>query len=296
MLEKAILDEPPTTDLSKEIKFLDKYLCQYLHNPIVSSAIIVGTCCAINLTQYLKISARSQWELIFVNDYVLDLLQNLINLVFVLRYSMGKFGSVHQEMTLLVLENIGCINLVFNSRYSLLTTNINGLLKAFILWQILCPYFILTINFIDYVNWKFSLQKPRSLVDNNDKMVTFHELLVDTNNNYLPIFIAHSFIILNFNFPFVSNEWLIFVYKIAVFLLKFYCIYRYILYETCVIVYNVSFTNNYCSVYEDVNSSTKQNNIGKWFKDYQHYFILSGIGVCIGFNFLFIGSFYLSVY
>mmetsp|Transcript_7327 Transcript_7327/g.9271 ORF Transcript_7327/g.9271 Transcript_7327/m.9271 type:complete len:298 (-) Transcript_7327:218-1111(-) len=296
-MSKLLLDEPMLhKDLKREIKFIDRYLCLYIHNPIISSIVLISTCCFINGVQYYDIYVKSQWELIFIQDCIFDLLQNIINLIFILRFCMGKFGNTPMEVLLLMIENIGCFNLVFNQRYSLLMTNVNIVLKVFILWQILCPYFILTINLADYINWKIRDYKPQSLLDNNDVVLSFYELLIDTNNNFLPIFIAHSFVLIDLNFTFVTSEWIIFAYKISIFLLKFYCICRYILYETCYIVYNINFTECYEWIYNEVNANNKSQFFLNSNRNIQNKFLLAGVGICIGVNVLYIGSYYINLY
>lgn len=295
-MTKLLLDESmPHKDLRQEIKFIDRYLCQYVHNPIFSSIVLIGSCCFINGIQYYEIYTKSQWELIFIQDCIFDFLQNIISLIFILRFCIGKFGNAPIEAALLVLENIGCFNLVFNQNYSLLMTDVSIAFKVFILWQILCPYFILTINLADYINWKIGDCKPKSLLGKNDIVLSFHELLIDTNNNFLPIFIAHSFIIIDLNFTFVTSNWIIFAYKLSIFLLKFYCICRYILYETCYIVYNINFTESYNWIYDDVNANNKCKPFLHANPNLQNRFLLTSVSLCICVNLLYIGSYYINL-
>lgn len=296
-MTKSILDidTEAKRDMSTEIRFIDKYLCNYILNPTICTIGLIGSCIFIHGIQFYKIFYNSQWGLIFIQDYLLDLLQNIISLIFVLRFCMGWFGDIKTEVLLLVFENIGCINLVFNNEYSLLFTDISIIFKVFILWQILCPYFILAINLMDYMKKRVRYQEPKSLLNHSSRIFTLRELLIDTNNNFLPIFIAHSFIIINTNFPFVTSVWVIYAYKFSIFLLKFYCICRYILYETCFIIYNLTFVEYYNWMYDDVAAYNSSNIVSKLTK-YRHSFLLSGISLCIGMNVLYILSFYLYVY
>lgn len=258
----------------------------FITNPIISTIVLIGSVCFINGVLFYWIYSRSQWELIFVEDYMSDLLQNIISLVFIIRFHMDKFGDTKVEVMLLIFENIGCFKLIFNSNYSVLVTDMNICFKILTLWQILYPYFIVIMNLIDYMNWKDRKNNSKSLPGSR-RIFTFHELLVDTNNNFLPIYIAHSLIIINFSFPFATFELIVYAYKISILLLKFYCIYGYVLYEINSIEY-------YNWTYDDVNCNNESRSIFSVTKHGQNIFLLIGIGLCIGIDLLYIGTFYIS--
>jgi hypothetical protein len=197
---------------------------------------------------------------------------------------MVSCSETKVEMMLLIFENIACFKLVFNSNYSVLVTELNICFKILTLWQILYPYFIVIMNLMDYMNWKDRNHNSK-LMPGSRRILTFHELLVDTNNNFLPIYIAHSLIIINFSFPFATL--IVYAYKFSIHLLKFYCIYGYVLYEINSIEY-------YNWTYDDVDCNNESRSIFSVTKHGQHIFLLIGIGLCIGIDSLYIGTFYIS--
>lgn len=274
--------------VEKQIKFFDYYLCKIIHNPIISSIIIITSISILNISQIIKIQQSNKIDFIFINDYYFDLLQNIINFIFIVRFILNKFKTnLIIESILFIFQNLGCYLTLFNPNVSLLYSNINYVFKVLIVWQSLCPYIILIVNFMDYLKNK-----------NNEK----HEFdlkffLIESNNNFLPIFIAHSYIFINFNFPFLlsSNfQWLIFIYKLYSFSLKFFCIYQFILFELVRIFYSVnSPAKNYSSYYTPVNLSPK---ISIWSRiyDYKHWFLFSTCIIVCLFDGFFIALYHLN--
>lgn len=100
-----------------------------------------------------------------------------------------------------------------------------------------------------------------SLSDNSQKIFTLHELLVDTNNNFLRAFIAHSLIMINFSFPFAALGWVLTYYQISIFLLKLYCIYGYVLYEVYYAEIDFNYIEHYNWDYADVNNNDKARSV-----------------------------------
>lgn len=80
----------------------------------------------------------------------------------------------------------------------------------------------------------------------------FHHFIQDCNNNYLPIFISHSFLLVNDNFPFYTESSFLqpsLIYKLAQYSLKIYCIYQFILYEVASMFYGIEDVTDYSIFY-----------------------------------------------
>lgn len=85
--------------------------------------------------------------------------------------------------------------------------------------------------------------------------------IVDCNNNFLPIFMSHSFLLVNDNFPFYSDSTYFspsLIYKLAQFSLKIYCIYQFILYEVASIIYGIEDVRDYSIFYVFDSYNTKK--------------------------------------
>ncbi|KAK6454235.1 uncharacterized protein RJT20DRAFT_57258 [Scheffersomyces xylosifermentans] len=234
----------PAINNNPYIKFIDRYMCRIVHNPIITSSLLIIAICAIQCNQlyYLFTAKYNQPDFIFMEDYMFDIVSNALNILFVLRFQTKSSAPINVawEAVLFVLQNIGCYNLLFNYEYSILFNyEIKTSLKVCLITQIVFPYLILVINLIDYKN------------------LTPSVFLSDCNSNYLPIFISHSFLYINCNFPYFDSspyEAILsnipFIYKVCSFSIKFYCIYGFILYEIALILYDVSDVANYDIFYD----------------------------------------------
>ncbi|KAK6464310.1 hypothetical protein DFJ63DRAFT_333882 [Scheffersomyces coipomensis] len=264
---------------NKYIKFIDSVLCKTIHNPIITSLIIL---ISISLIQSFQISqlitTTSNQSFVFIDDYIFDIISNLINILFIIRFQYFIRFPLICEIILFITQNIICLNLLFNNNFNILSLlNWNSIdsifftsLKIFLIIQIIFPYIILIINIFDYKHSEGSI----------------HSFLSDCNNNYLPIFISHSFLFINYNFPLIllsSNHPLftclksnlIFIFKIASFSFKFYIIYKFILYEIIMILFNKININDYSVFYKPQReaitekeqqqvSTTTTNSFEKW--------------------------------
>lgn len=239
--------------IAKAAQFIETVLCTWIHNPILNSTAMVAG--AALLMSKLLMTAASVDQFVHVNfdEYLLDFLHNVVNLLFIVRFpAFSKNGlsiksSSWSEALLLVVQNCGCAMLLLCPNYSLLYSNIDPLLKGFILWQIVCPYLILIMHLCEAKFPRANSEKSPS-----ESRFLLNSLLVDTNNNLLPVFMAHSFAAVNFNFPFANSFWLLQGYKFACFSLKFYLINRYVLYELVMVICDVSNLKSYKELYEPV--------------------------------------------
>lgn len=238
--------------IAQYARFINVILCTWIHNPLLACGAILTARFGLLTLQLIK-SSSQLFSHVNVDEYALDFLHNIINLLFVLRFpaaakdGLSIVSSNWSEAILLVLQNLGCVALLWCPEYSLLHSKIHPVLKGFMLWQIVCPYLILALSVVEMKRGQNYSEKmallPRKLLTGS--------LLVDTNNNLLPIFMAHSFAAANFSFPF-APVWLVITYKVACFSLKFYLINRYVLYELVVVISDVSTLKQYSDLYMPV--------------------------------------------
>lgn len=232
--------------LVKGVHVLERYLCNYVHNPIVALAVCLGAFVALQVSLVGAAVSTSHTVHLRLNDYILDLLHHAVNLLFILRFVCGPNVAITSqpiaEWILFVIQNVGCMVFIFCPGYSLLYLNLHVVFKGFMVWQIMCPYLILAMNIAE--GWSSTDDEK-----NGSTRSSLHALLVDSNNNFLPVFIAHSFAQINFNFIFMQGTWVSFLYKCACFSLKFFLIYRFILYELVVVIYNVPNVKTYAELY-----------------------------------------------
>ncbi|CUM63729.1 uncharacterized protein PRCAT00001313001 [Priceomyces carsonii] len=243
------------------VKFIDVYLCQGLHNPLVSSTLIILSIAVIWYSQYRHTFSEGQNTLSLIPDYVLDMLSAMINIAFVVRFCFAYSTSLIVEIIYFFIQNICCYQLVFGNdpNVSLLFLNLNVWFRRFISLQIMCPYLVLLINSIEH------FKSPKEAL-----LLSF---FIDANNNFLPILLSHSFIFINFNFPQLENQALISIYKISQFSMKFYCIYQFVLYEINSIVYNMKGFKDYSCYYDF--SVQNENGIFKRLMSYKNHLILA---------------------
>lgn len=233
---------------------IDVGLCTWIHNPIVLSIFILAGAILL-LAMLVAAASIDTLSHVAFHDYFFDLVHNAINLIFIVRFpssssrGLAIVSSTAMEWLLLIAQNLGCMVLVFSSEYSLLYYNLHSVLKAFMWWQIVCPYLILVLLLAEKWWCRRSLSEKAPL--KLQKLLT-GSLLVDTNNNFLPIFMAHSFAAINVNFPFVSAPYVDIVYKMACISFKFYLINRYVLYEIVMVISDVSNLKSYAELYTPV--------------------------------------------
>lgn len=292
-LKHVLLD---VLDVHKQVKVLDSYLCRVVHNPLLSSVVILAAVVFLHGAQLWRLTATRLFEFIFASDYVMDLVSNAINVLFLVRFSLrNKKGTCQKvrsslawEAALFAAQNVGCYVLVFHRDYSLLHSAINPFFKVFIVWQCACPYVILAMNVVELVR--------RDLDITEDVMRDF---VVDANNNYLPIFIAHSYVLINFSFPFVvaGTAWVLVAYKLAAFSLKFYCIYQFILYEVTVVIYGITNVYNYMEMYTPVELQDREKGqtayarsfFCRLYDDHRHWMMFAAMGVVSAFDVVYLG-------
>lgn len=223
-------------------RFVDQCVCTYLHNPVV---LVTTALCASGVVAITNIpGGRVGFPQI---DLIYDLSSHVVNILFMVRFvgylakGLVVKSNFAFELFLLVCQNLAVLGLVLLPAHLLLYWSPHPILRAFILWQILCPYMIFLLTY-----WEERTAKKRSLLSEKPYHIDWQSILVDTNNNFLPIFMAHSFAAsaLYDNTEALS---LLNVYKIAMLITKLYLVQRYVLYELVVVVHR---EYNLCSYSE----------------------------------------------
>lgn len=242
--------------LSTVVWALDRLFCTYLHNPFVGCLLVVVSLLRLQHDQLTTAFQMKELAYFDVDDYLLDLFHNVVNLVFIVRFVMSLRcltlrSNVLLEIILLIFQEFGVIVLLFYPKYSLLYSDISVVLRVFIWWQILCPYLILLFNTIDIGKDKEEVtEEKRQLASRPSYNIL--SVVVETNNNMLPVFMAHSFATINFDFPFHEGISLPLLYHIGVISIKFYIICRFILYEIVTVVFNISNLKSFAELYTPV--------------------------------------------
>lgn len=251
--------ETVSSKIAKCAYFIDVVLCTWVHNPILASLVTVSAALLLLSLLFFLANPSERLANVAVSDYARDLLHNAVNIAFVVRFpAASKKGLAvvsHKwaEASLLLIQIAGCVALLLHSQYSLLYSNIHPVLRGIMWWQMVCPYLIFVLYMCEARLCKNTLDEKHVLTSPSlpPKLLT-RSLLVDTNNNLLPIFMAHSFAAVNFNFPVQGSLWTLALYKFGCFSLKFYLINRYVLYELVMVISDMSNLNSYAELYMPV--------------------------------------------
>jgi hypothetical protein len=211
------------------LRIIHQYFCNGIYHPVFWSVVAIAATIAVNSAQLFHLAVHGNAEFLFASDYLVDIVQVTVSLLFILRFSMGYFFGPVGETILLLLQNIGCGLLLFHHQYSLVYTPISSIIKVFIICQIACPYGIIAINIVS--DW---------CKDDDDKTPpNYREFVIDTNNNFLPVFMGHSFLCINSKFPFAVWPVSVTLYKLAQLVIKFYCIHVFCLFEMVLIHHDI---------------------------------------------------------
>lgn len=214
---------------TNNLKIIHKYFCYGVYHPVFWSVVAIVATVVVNFSQLFHLAVYGNAEFLFASDYIVDLVQVTVSLLFITRFSMGHFFGPVGETILLLLQNIGCGLLLFHHQYSLVYTPISTIIKVFVICQIACPYGIIAINIVS--DW---------CKDDDDKTpANYREFVIDTNNNFLPIFMGHSFLCINSKFPFAVWPVSVTIYKLAQLAIKFYCIHVFCLFEMVLIRHDI---------------------------------------------------------
>ncbi|RLV89975.1 hypothetical protein JA1_004867 [Spathaspora sp. JA1] len=234
-MEKPLNDLP--TAKNRYIKVLDLYFSNIIHNPILTSLAILLIFSYLQSKQWDWLTANSNSAVfIFVEDYKFDIISNVINLMFIVRFVYYIKLNLLGEIVLFLAQNFACFKfmLMKDGLNFLKDDDISFFLKGCMILQVLFPWLIFFFSLFQGIAWK--------------------RTLIDCNNNYLPLFMSQSFMFINATFPLLSDGFQKYelFYKLACFSLKFYLIFQFILYEFVLINYELEDVEDYSLYYRDV--------------------------------------------
>lgn len=247
---------PASPTLAKTVKFIDTVLCTWVHNPVLAAAAVLVLAATATVRLVLAGQAADVPPYT-VAALALDFVHNAVNMLFIVRFPSTSKGGVlivsntPAEVALFVVLNIGTLALLFCPVGLLFYSDMHVVLKLFLLWQILSPYFILAV-------WALEVAVAKKEPLEKTQLHSVRSFLVETNNTFLPIFIAHSFAAINFDVPFAQPLWLAFAYKCACYSFKFYLIHCFILYELAVVIGEHQDLKSYSELYAPVSLDTKR--------------------------------------
>lgn len=275
---------------SKAVWALDRLLCTYIHNPFVACFLVVATLLPLQYSQLSTAFQIDELALFDKDDFIIDIFHNLVNLVFIFRFvrslqNLTLRCLLFTEIFLLILQEFGVVLLLFCPKYSLLYSDISMVLRLFIWWQILCPYVILICNAFDRgeeEETNYSDEK-RHLVS-TCKNYNLLNIVVETNNNMLPIFMAQSFATINLDFPFYEGFWLPFLFHIGQISIKFYIICRFILYELVVVVLDIPNPKSFSEFYTPVQIGNTKKSFYSTLSHYTSACLIACALLCITFD------------
>lgn len=250
--------DPISPKLSRTVNLVDSVLCTWVHNPIVAVVFIAPI--AVYITLKLVVFAAGGHGANFLNtqSLVLDIMHNLVNLLFIIRFpataktKLLVESTLPAEIALFVVQNAGAFVILTCPSVSLLYSQMHYVLKVFLLWQMFCPFLTMTLSVIE------SLLAKKEVLEKETRTSRVRAILVDTNNTFLPVFIAHSFATVNVDFPFAVNLWVLLLYKWACFSLKMYLILRFVLYELVVVLNDMTDSKSYAEFYIPVSIGAKE--------------------------------------
>lgn len=254
--EGSFSTKPYTPTHLKAFNLLN-YIINSVYHPLIVSGLLILLYVYIQTTQLKEIHHLKLLLMDFnLNDYKYDLLSNLANLLFILRFSLSiKFPVVFE-----VLLFASQVLILFTFTYSYFITS-NTLAYGWCCYittilyycQVICPIILTGVNIIELFQSHISLSR----------------LFINCNNNYLPVILTNSFHSINLNFPLFDLDYVLSSYKILIISLKFYCLYQYILFELI---------NNFNNEYVDFKIPTNRNN----------YYVILALVVISGIDIYFI--------
>ena len=188
------------------IYIIDYYLCNIVHNPLISSGFIL-------FSYGYYISTTSLFKSSLTYDIVYsDVLSNLINIIAICRFLFNlKFNNTLGEGLFFIFQTIGSFYIFDDDEFSIL-------LKICIYCQIVLPFIIILISY--YIN-DFTIKESITL----------------GNNNFIPFLLSYSIILMN-NQLWFNSTIQEFIYSISILSLKFYLIYQFVLHEYLMIYYD----------------------------------------------------------
>lgn len=198
----------------KFIYIIDYYLCNIIHNPLISSGFILFS------YGYYILTTSSLFEDSLTYDIVYsDILSNLINIIAICRFLFNlKFNNSFGEGLFFIFQTIGSFYIFLDNDYDNGDDETSIFLKVCVYCQIILPSIIILISY--YIN-DFTIQESITL----------------GNNNFIPFLLSYSIKLMN-NQLWFNSTIQEFIYSISILSLKFYLIYQFVLHEYLMIYYD----------------------------------------------------------
>lgn len=243
--------------VSRFAYIFDDILCGKVCNPIAWSLAAVCLGSAITIRLIMATSVNFKAGELNLHDTCLHLIHNVVDLTFITRFpsndkeGLAKNRNIVTEGLFLVAQHVGLLFLYFTLNLTFLSGEYNIVFRLFMFCQIICPYAIL---FLSLSEKYFTVNK----LDEKDSLNTLQAstILVETNNNLLPIFITNSFAFIRLTYPFVDAPVLLALNKFACFSIKLALIHRFILHDI-IVLYGENPTD-YAKLYRPVTLNDKR--------------------------------------
>lgn len=252
------------------VKVIDLYFSKIIQNPTITCGIVLILFSIIQVSQVREMYIQNHFEFIFEDDYWMDILSNFLNILFIIRFSTNYYTNIVIELAFMVMQNLGYCYLL-TSNYSLLSEDHQKIMIFVIFFHIACSYTIFMSNMFD-------------VYCGNNKLI---DALKNSNNNFLPLLLIQSFLLVNITFPLFHNNKLVIAYLAFQFSVKIYCIYQYALYEIALIFYSLAYVPDYSCFY-DFQVKNKSKSLFQTLSNYNSHVIVLTYLVLIFWDVLFI--------
>ncbi|WEJ94561.1 hypothetical protein PSN45_002052 [Yamadazyma tenuis] len=183
-----------------------------VHGPAVAAVALTAVGSYIHVSQLIQLHNHPEdAQKLDANDYAWDIYSSVLNLVFLTRFALNTQLNVAWESVLLVVQfgflahNVLTLGIVLTWSW----------VSVLYYLQIVCPAVMNVINILDYFRGHMGVT----------------HLMVNFNNNILPVLLTNSFMCINLSFKVYYDTWTMTAYRLLENSLKIYCLYQYILYE-----------------------------------------------------------------
>lgn len=205
--------------------------CSPRHLSWVFLPVLAAVAISIHMLSWRSIIKWNQFSSISTTEHYGDIVSNLINCFFVLRVSYLSHHSAAgggylntTEPIVMILQSLGSLFIMYHPYSVIYDPSFNKVLKCLLVIQLVA-------------SWLVAL----SYLVSHPKGCNVSQLISETNNTLMPIFMVYSFVLVNVHFPFILEDslhwdsqsigWLVFIYELAIVGTKMYCITIYIIYQ-----------------------------------------------------------------
>ncbi|KGU24341.1 hypothetical protein MGM_05036 [Candida albicans P75063] len=207
-----------TYQSNRYIYIIDKYFCKFIHNPIISSIILILSYTYYYYYYYYYNNDNYDYDDYYLPQYLFvnDLVSNIINLICILRFQYRfKFNHLIGELIFFIGQSILSYQLIINqllihfneSTATTTTTTTTGtgtgtstinctlIIQWTIVLQMILPIIILVFTYVD------NYRNRNRNNDSNDNYTSggLYSVIFEGNNHYIPVFLSYSFFLININ-------------------------------------------------------------------------------------------------